>query len=74
MHLVLESWSSLPSGKGSFRPPPCAYFSLTKIDEENAVMFGGHLSGIDYSANVYTLKLSDMVSLFKLRHVTNCIK
>ena len=64
MHLVLESG------------PPChlgrdhsglllVRFSLTKI-KENAVMFGGHLSGIDYSANVYTLKLSDMVSLLIL--------
>ena len=44
--------------KGS-RPPPCAYFSLTMIDEEHAVMFGG-LTGC--SADVYVLHLPTMVS------------
>ena len=42
------------------RPPPCAYFSVTMIDEESAVMFGGHTSG--WSADVYTLYLPTMVS------------
>ena len=47
--------------KGS-RPPPCSYFSLTMIDEEQAVMFGGVSPGSVYSAGVYVLYLPTMVS------------
>ena len=54
LSLSSGSWSS-PSVKGS-RPPPCAYFSLTMIDEEHAVMFGG------LSVDVYVLHLPTMVS------------
>ena len=56
----LGSWSS-PSVRGS-RPPPCSGFSLTMIDEEHAVMFGGELPALHYSAGVYVLHLPTMVS------------
>ena len=52
--------------KGS-RPPPCAYFSLTMIDEEHAVMFGGYSLGSGRSADVYVLHLPTMVSGLLLR-------
>ena len=62
--LSLGSWSS-PSVKGS-RPPPCAGFSLTMIDEERAVMFGGE-DRRDYILNdVYVLHMSTMVSCLLL--------
>ena len=59
----LGSWSS-PSVKGS-RPPPCAGFSLTMIDEERAVMFGGNDSVV-YLNDVYVLHMSTMVSCLLL--------
>ena len=52
--------------KGS-RPPPCAYFSLTMIDEEHAVMFGGWSPGSGCSTDVYVLHLPTMVSGLLLR-------
>ena len=61
------SWSS-PSVKGS-RPPPCCAFSLTMIDEEHAVMFGGFSLALGYSADVYVLHLPTMVSGLLL-HIT----
>ena len=47
--------------KGS-RPPPCSGFSLTMIDEEHAVMFGGLSPSSVNSADVYVLHLLTMVS------------
>ena len=66
LSLPLGSWSS-PSVKGS-RPPPCSAFSLTMIDEEHAVMFGGLSPGSGYSTDVYVLHLPTMVS--GLLHIT----
>ena len=60
----LGSWSS-PSVKGS-RPPPCAYFSLTMIDEERAVMFGGQDCNLKLLNGVYILHMSTMVSCLLL--------
>ena len=60
----LGSWSS-PSVKGS-RPPPCAYFSLTMIDEERAVMFGGCDCNWKCFNDVYFLHMSTMVSCLLL--------
>ena len=60
----LGSWSS-PSVKGS-RPPPCAYFSLTMIDEERAVMFGGQDCNRKSLNGVYILHMSTMVSYLLL--------
>ena len=60
----LGSWSS-PSVKGS-RPPPCAYFSLTMIDEERAVMFGGYDCNWKCLNDVYVLHMSTMVSCLLL--------
>ena len=60
----LGSWSS-PSVKGS-RPPPCACFSLTMIDEEHAVLFGGHDCNLKYFNDVYVLHMSTMVSCWLL--------
>ena len=65
--LSLGSWSS-PSVKGS-RPSPCTGFSLTMIDEEHAVMFGGSSPDSDYLADVYVLHLPTMVSGL-LIHIT----
>ena len=62
----LGSWSS-PSVKGS-RPHPCANFSLTMIDEECAVMFGGWNSMV-YFNDVYVLHMSTMVSYLLLPSV-----
>ena len=59
----LGSWSS-PSVKGS-RPPPCANFSLTMIDAERAVMFGGNYRMV-YLNDVYILHMSTMVSYLLL--------
>ena len=59
----LGSWSS-PSVKGS-RPPPCANFSLTMIDAEHAVMFGGNYRMV-YLNDVYVLHMSTMVSYLLL--------
>ena len=67
LSLPLGSWSS-PSVKGS-RPPPCSDFSLTMIDEEHAVMFGGYSSSSGWSADVYVLHLPTMVSDLLL-HIT----
>ena len=61
--LSLVSWSS-PSVKGS-RPLPCDGFSLTMIDEERAVMFGGNDSNV-YFNDVYNLHMSTMVSCLLL--------
>ena len=47
--------------KGS-RSPPCSDFSLTMIDEEHAVMFGGYFHGLSYSGDVNVLHLPTMVS------------
>ena len=50
--------------KGS-RPPPCAFFTLTKIDEEHAVIFGGLFYHL-YIADVHVLDLTTMVSVLLL--------
>ena len=63
----LGSWSS-PSVKGS-RPPPCSGFSLTMIDEERAVMFGGWDHTFKYFNDVYVLHMSTMVSCLLLPFV-----
>ena len=60
----LGSWSS-PSVKGS-RPPPCAFFSLTMIDEERAVMFGGWDHSLKLFNDVFILHMSTMVSCLLL--------
>ena len=68
--LPIGVWSS-PSVNGS-RPPPCAYFSLTMIDEEDAVMFGGYSEYSNrsvYFADVFILHLPTMVSGLLL-HIT----
>ena len=58
--------------KGS-RPPPCAGFSLTMTDEDQAVMFGGHTpSGESSEARV--LHLPTMVSQLLSIHLVNKIR
>ena len=53
------TWSS-PTLRGT-RPPPCGNFSLTKIDDHRAVLFGG-ISPSEWSTNeVYILDLTGMV-------------
>ena len=54
----LGTWSS-PVVSGT-RPPPCDSFSLTMIDDHQAVMFGGIHSG-GTSNDVYILDLTRMV-------------
>ena len=43
------------------RPPPCHCFSLTMIDEDQAVMFGGDTSSGE-SSDAHVLHLTTMVS------------
>ena len=54
------TWSS-PTVSGT-RPPPCAFFSLTMVDDHNAVLFGGIGQGYVEYNDVYTLDLERMVS------------
>ena len=56
----LGTWSS-PVVSGT-RPPPCEDFSLTMIDEDHAVLFGGDQSGGAASGDVYILDITTMVS------------
>ena len=55
----LGQWSS-PSMKG-VRAPACDAFSLTMIDEDQAVMFGGNTSLVR-SSDARVLHLPTMVS------------
>ena len=56
---VLGLWSS-PAMNGS-RPPPCDRFSLTLIDDDQAVMFGGGTPA-GKSSEMHVLHLPTMVS------------
>ena len=47
--------------KGS-KPPPCSNFSLTMIDEEHAVMFGGYCPDSECSADIFVLHMPTTVS------------
>ena len=58
-------WSS-PIVSG-VRPPPCAAFSLTKVDDNHAVLFGGMSTGQENS-DVYILDLSRMVRARETMH------
>ena len=40
------------------RPPPCAYFSLTKTDDHHLVLFGGDQGGVVLTNDVYVLDLN----------------
>ena len=53
------TWSSPPM-TGS-RPPPCSGFSLTTVDENRAVLFGGYQPGRERVNDVYILHFNDMV-------------
>ena len=41
------SWFSIPPSQGSSLPPPCSHFTLTQVDSQRAILFGGysHLHG-----------------------------
>ena len=54
------TWSSPPIT--GTRPPPCADFSFTKIDEQHAVLFGGEGQGDVLTNNAYLIDLKKMVS------------
>ena len=54
------TWSSPPIT--GTRPPPCAYFSFTKIDEQHAVLFGGQGQRYVITNNAYLIDLKKMVS------------
>ena len=56
----IGTWSSPPIT--GTRPPPCAYFSFTKIDEQHAVLFGGQGQGGHVTNNAYLIDLKKMVS------------
>ena len=56
----LGQWLS-PSMKG-VRHPACDFFSLTMIDEDQAVMFGGLTSSAVKSSDARVLHLPTMVS------------
>ena len=49
--------------KGS-RPLPCSEFSLTVIDKDEAVMFGGYSTPSGESSDTHILYLPTMVSYF----------
>ena len=51
------TWSSITCT--GTRPPPCAAFSLTMIDNHRAALFGGTQAGCINDA--YTLDLATMV-------------
>ena len=54
-------WKSVPL-KGD-APPKCSNFSFTKLQEDVVVMFGGYLGNDQYSNELYTLDLINMVRL-----------
>ena len=59
--LPIGVWSS-PPVTGT-RPPPCAYASLTTVDDHRAVLFGSQGQGREYVNDVYRLDLlAEMVS------------
>ena len=53
-------WSS-PLFSGT-RPPPCAHFSLTTVDDHRAVLFAGFQGGVGASNDVYILDVAAKVS------------
>ena len=60
-------WSS--TSNGGSRPPPCSGFSLTKTDEDQAVMFGGDTPS-GWSSEALVLHLPTMVSYFGLSYIS----
>ena len=61
-HLVHAGvWNSPPTT--GTRPPPCSVFSLTKIDCNQAVLFGG-LSPAGWINDVHIIDLQAMVSVY----------
>ena len=62
------TWSSSPAS--GTRPPPCAGFSFTMIDDHHAVLFGGsHAPEGKKSNDVYVVDLSRMVSMVETEFV-----
>ena len=60
LNTILGVWSS-PLLKGG-KPPPCAFFSFTKVDQDRVVLFGGCQSGYIGISDLYLFDLSIMVS------------
>ena len=60
--MFLGTWSS-PDVSGQ-RPPPCAYFSFTKIDDHHVMLFGGGQPGRGMTSDLYILDLARMVSQY----------
>jgi hypothetical protein len=58
-YFLSETWSA-PTVSGTI-PPPCSFFSLTMINNHQAVLFGGFQGGVP-SSDVYVLDLAQMVS------------
>ena len=54
-----DVWSS-PEVKGE-RPPPCAQFTLTKVDQHRAIQFGGRQPSRNMN-NVYLFNFRNMVN------------
>ena len=63
LHIYSGTWSS-PTISGT-RPPPCSFFSITKVDEDNAVLFGGRGQGNVVTNHIYNINLKGMVSIVK---------
>lgn len=55
----IDKWSS-PLTTGP-RPPPCAYFSFTAINDYQAVMFGGWQPGRGRLNDCYQIDFESMV-------------
>ena len=53
-------WSS-PLLKGEI-PPPCSYFSFTKVNQDRVVLFGGYQRGRGEVNDLYLFNLRNMVS------------
>lgn len=61
--LPTESWREV--GSSGNRPPPCDSFSLTVIDPQRALLFGGKKEKFSkqYFNHVYIWDLESMVSI-----------
>ena len=67
------TWST-PKVSGQI-PPPCAYFSFTKIDHHRVLLYGGERYGQKGLSDLYILDLTAMVSQYiEMVHSTYCIK
>ena len=63
--LYIEKWS-FPTISGT-RPPPCNFFSFTRIDDHRAVLFGGK----QHERRTNDVYIFDMTRMVRFRHVVD---